>query len=107
MLPETLVQLGPAPKEGISPDAANQIDAELAAGAKDNYTFRYRVVSASREADGRFEIVAAPVQYGPGGKRSFYLDSSGVLRGGDKNGDVAGPDDPRLSDRLLTDPELQ
>ena len=100
VLPETLVQLGPAPKEGISPDAANLIDAELAAGAKDNYTFRYRVYSASRVGDARYEIIATPIQYGPGGRRSFYLDSSGVLRGGDKNGDVAGPDDPRLSDRL-------
>ncbi|HKO04008.1 MAG TPA: hypothetical protein VJW51_04640 [Candidatus Acidoferrales bacterium] len=100
MLPETLVQLGPAPKEGISPDAANLIDAELAAGAKDNYSFRYRVFSSSRDADARYEIIATPIQYGPGGKRSFYLDSSGVLRGGDKNGEVAGPDDPRLSDSI-------
>jgi hypothetical protein len=99
-LPETLVQLGPAPKEGISPDAANLIDAELAAGEKDNYSYRYRVFSTSRETDARYEIVATPLQYGPGGRRSFYLDSSGVMRGGDKKGEVAGPDDPRLNDRL-------
>ena len=99
-LPETLVQLGPAAKEGISPDAAGLLDAELAAGKKANYTFRYRVFSASRGEDARFEIIATPVEYGPAGKRSFYLDSSGVLRGADKNGDVAGPDDPRLNDRL-------
>jgi hypothetical protein len=104
-LPETLTQLGPAPKEGISPDAANLIDAELAAGTKNNYSFRYRVFNSSREADARFEIIATPIHYGPGGKRSFYLDSSGVLRGGDKNGDMAGPDDPRLNDRLEEQPE--
>jgi len=99
-LPETLTQLGPAPKEGISPDAANLIDADLAAGKKNNYTYRYRVFSPSQSADARYEIIATPIHYGPGGKLSFYLDSSGVLRGGDKNGDVAGPDDPRLNDRL-------
>jgi hypothetical protein len=99
-LPETLAQLGPAPKEGASPDAANLLDAELASGTKDNYSYRYRVFSSSREGDARYEIIATPVRYGPGGKRSFYLDSSGILRGGDKNGDVAGPDDPRLNDRL-------
>jgi len=104
-LPETLAQIGPAPKEGISPDAANLIDAELASGTKDNYSFRYRVFSASHAADARYEIIATPIQYGPGGKRSFYLDSSGVLRGGDKNGDVAGPDDPRLNDRLEEQPQ--
>jgi len=100
MLPETLAQMGPAPKEGASPDAANLIGAELAAGAKENYSFRYRVFSSSREGDARYEIIATPVQYGPGGKRSFYLDSSGILRGGDKHGDVAGPDDSPLNDRL-------
>lgn len=104
-VPETLAQLGPAPKEGASPEAANLIDVELAAGTKDNYSFRYRVYSSSREGEARYQIIATPVQYGPGGKRSFYLDSSGVLRGGDKNGDVAGPDDPRLDDRLLEEPE--
>lgn len=104
-LPETLVQLGPAPKEGISPDAANLIDAALAAGQKDNYSFRYRVYSPAGGPDARYEIIATPIQYGPGGKRSFYLDSSGVLRGGDKNGDIAGPDDPRLSDRLEEVPQ--
>jgi hypothetical protein len=104
-LPETLVQLGPAPKEGISPDAANLIDAALAAGQKDNYSFRYRVPSSAGDANARYEIIATPIQYGPGGKRSFYLDSSGVLRGGDKNGDVAGPDDARLSDRLEEVPQ--
>jgi len=104
-LPETLVQLGPAPKEGISPDAAGLIDAALAAGQKDNYSFRYRVNSSPGAADVRYEIIATPLQYGPGGRRSFYLDSSGVVRGGDKNGDVAGPDDPRLNDRLEEAPQ--
>ena len=101
VLPDTLVQLGPSPpKEGASPDAANLIGAELASGSKDNYSFRYRVSSADHGADGRYEIVATPVQYGAGGKRSFYLDSSGTLRGADRKGDVAGPDDPQLNDRL-------
>ena len=99
-LPDTLAQLGPAPKEGISPDAANLIDAELASGTKANYSFRYRVYSSSRESDVRYEVIATPKEYGPGGKLSFYLDSNGVLRGGDKKGDLAGPDDPRLNDRL-------
>ena len=104
-LPNSLAELGPAPKEGISPDAAGLLDVELAAGKKENYAFRYRVFSSSHEDDARFEIIATPIQHGPGGKRSFYLDSSGVLRGGDKNGDVAGPEDPRLDNHLDEQPE--
>ncbi|HUJ39285.1 MAG TPA: hypothetical protein VLW54_01965 [Candidatus Acidoferrales bacterium] len=99
-LPDSLAQLGPAPQDGVSPDAANLIDAELASGTKANYSFHYRVYSSSRESDVRYEIIATPIQYGPGGKRSFYLDSNGVLRGADKKADVAGPDDPRLDDHL-------
>ena len=99
-LPDTLAQLGPAPKEGISPEAANLLDAESASGTKANYSFRYRVYSSSKESEIRYEIIATPKEYGPGGKLSFYLDSNGVLRGGDKKGDLAGPDDPRLNDRL-------
>ena len=101
ILPETLAQLGPSSKEGASPDAANLIDGELASGTKENYAFRYRVFGTSRGPDAHYEIIATPVQYGPAGKRSFYLDSDGVLRGADKAGDVAGPDDPRLNERLL------
>jgi len=104
-VPETLAQLGPSPKQGASPDAANLIDGELSAGSKNNYSFRYRVFSSSRETAVRYEIIATPIQYGPGGRRSFYLDSSGVLRGGDKNGEVAGSEDPRLNERLLEEPE--
>ena len=104
-LPDSLAQLGPAPKEGISPDAANLIDAELASGTKANYSFRYRVYSSSHESEVRYEIIATPIEYGAGGKRSFYLDSTGMLRGGDKKGDVASPDDPRLNDRLEEQPE--
>jgi hypothetical protein len=104
-LPESLAQLGPAPKDGISPDAAGLIAADLASGKQENYSFRYRVFTASRGEDARYEIIATPIQYGPGGKRSFYLDSSGILRGGDKNGDVAGPDDARLNDRLEQQPQ--
>lgn len=104
-LPESLVQIGPAPKEGISPDAAGLIDADLASGTKENYTFRYRLFNSSHDADARYEIIATPIQYGPGGRRSFYLDSSGILRGADKIGDVAGPDDPRLNDRIEEQPQ--
>jgi hypothetical protein len=100
-LPESLTPLGPAPKGEISPEAAGLTNAELAAGASDGYTFRYTIVPASgtlstEEADksAGFELAATPDEYGKVGKRSFFLNSSGTLRGADKRGKVATSLDP-------------
>jgi hypothetical protein len=105
-LPESLAQLGPAPKEGISEEAAGVIDAELAAGSKGGYTFRYRIVPPRPGATGTdtdsqdgFELAASPVEYGKTGERSFFLDSTGILRGDDKKGAVATVTDPVIDAR--------
>ena len=37
----------------------------------------------------RFEATAVPVEYGKTGKRSFFIDESSVLRGGDHGGGPA------------------
>jgi len=44
----------------------------------------------------KVELAATPVEYGKIGRRSFFLDSGGVLRGGDKQGAVATSADPRI-----------
>jgi len=102
-LPDTLEPLGPAPQGGISPEAANLVDAELSTGKRAGYTIRYRIVPASgnltdEEANqtAKFELAATPVEYDKDGRRSFYLDSDGVLRGADKQGAVATSTDPRI-----------
>jgi type IV pilus assembly protein PilA len=101
--PETLAALGPAPPTGVSPDAAGLLDGELAAGEKDGYTFRYVIVPSPDVAPGddpakavNFSIASVPKEYGKVGRRSFFLDSSGVLRGADKKGGVADQTDPRI-----------
>ncbi len=99
-LPESLAQLGPAPKEGISPDAAGLVDAELASSSKGGYVFRYRILPAADEnGEPRFELAAAPSDYGKTGRRSFFLDARGVLRGADKHGEVATAADPPIEPR--------
>jgi len=99
-LPDTLAQMGPPPKEGISAEAAGLVDAELAAGKKEGYLFRYRSLPPPQEgAEPGFELAATPAEYGKTGRRSFFLDSSGALRGADKQGAVAGPTDPRVDTR--------
>jgi len=103
-LPDALEPLGPPPKEGISPEAAGLIDADLSTGSKDGYAIRYRIVPAGGnlpEEDAnqaaKFELAATPIEYGKTGRRSFFLDSGGVLRGAEKQGAVATSADPRIT----------
>jgi hypothetical protein len=104
-LPEGLEQLGPAPPGGLSPDRAALIDEALAAGEKDGYSFRYVIVPTGgatsepeRSKTAGFALAATPVNYGASRLRSFFLDSTGTLRGADKGGAVATIEDPRIDD---------
>ncbi len=104
-LPESLEQLGPAPPEGASPERSNLVEEELAAGEKGGYRFRYVIIPApagteasERDKAARFSLAAVPLVYGKSGRRSFYLDSEGTLRGADKRGEVATARDPRIPD---------
>jgi hypothetical protein len=97
-LPDTLAQLGPAPKGEISPDQASLVDEHLAAGSAGGYQFHYRVVSSAGQDDPAFELVATPGDYGKVGRRSFFLDAAGKLHGADRHGALATADDPPISD---------
>ena len=98
-LPESLAQLGPAPKEGISGEAAGLVDAELAAGRATGYAIRYRIVPAGDDGkETRFELAATPTAYGTTGRRSFFIDSSNKLRGADKQGSPATAADPLVEE---------
>jgi hypothetical protein len=96
-LPQSLTQLGPAPKDQISPEQASLVNERLAAGSQGGYHFRYRIVSASDQNDERFELAAAPDDYSKTGQRSFFLDVSGKIHGADKHGALGTADDPLLS----------
>jgi hypothetical protein len=96
-LPESLAQLGPAPKDEISPDQASLVNEHLAAGSEGGYHFRYRVVPAGNENEAMFELAATPDDYGKTGQRSFFLDSEGKIHGADKRGTVAAPGDPLVA----------
>lgn len=97
-LPDSLAQLGPA-KDGVSPDAGKLIDANLAAGNKGGYKFRYRVTAAADGGEAGFEIAAIPAVYGKSGKRSFLLDKDGKIHAADKHGAIATIDDPIVTSR--------
>lgn len=95
-LPESLAQLGPAPKDQISPEQASLVDEHLAAGSGSGYHFRYRIVPAAEQTDEKFELAATPDDYGKTGKRSFFLDVDGKVHGADRHGSVALADDPLI-----------
>ena len=74
------------------------IDPALASGEKYGYWFLLQVTPMnliSRPATpARFSIIVTPQRYGQTGRRSFFIDEFGEIHGGDKNGRLAGADDP-------------
>jgi hypothetical protein len=95
-LPETLEFLGPAPKDQVSAEQASLVDAAMAAGKKDGYAFRYRIIPDAAGNDANFELAATPQHYPDSGKRSFFLDSAGKIHGDDNQGAVATFEDPLI-----------
>jgi hypothetical protein len=64
---------------------------------KNGYSFRYVIVGASGlGAPAKFELAAAPLNYGRTGHRSFFRDTAGTFRGADRHGAVGAASDPRL-----------
>jgi hypothetical protein len=97
MLPESLAQLGPAPKDQISPEQASLVNGRLAAGSEGGYRFRYRIVPTAQEGgEAAFELAAMPEDYGKTGRRSFFLDASGKLHAVDNRGAMATSEDPLI-----------
>ena len=68
--------------------AAGLIDQALASGSKYGYLFQVTLTP-----EGYF-ATATPRQYRRTGVRSFYIDTTGELRGGDKAGQIADGQDP-------------
>jgi hypothetical protein len=94
-LPESLSQLGAPPRGPAGAEAAGLLDSELASGVKDGYSFRYVVVGASAlGAPAKFQLSATPTSYGRTGRRSFFRDAEGTLRGADHQGAVGSEADP-------------
>ena len=61
------------------------------------YTASFTVTPSTATEPPHFTVSIVPTQYGRTGVRSFFVDETGVLRGGDKNGLPAGPTDPPVN----------
>jgi hypothetical protein len=97
-LPDSLASLGPAKRgTAASPDAAGLLDADLAAGARSGYNFRYVIAGASTlGAPAKFALAATPQTYGRTGRRSFFRDVNGGVHGADRQGSVGSEVDPKV-----------
>lgn len=69
------------------------IDPVLATGEKYGYVFSVTLVTNPSNQSTGFQVLAVPQRYGRSGRRSFYLDESGVIRGADRQGAPANADD--------------
>ena len=62
------------------------IDPVLAEGHRFGYLFRIRREKWSAESPASIEIMAVPRTFGRTGRRSFYMNETGVVYSADKNG---------------------
>lgn len=62
------------------------------------YVGTLTLISAGPSSPATYTFNAVPVEYRRAGVRSFYIDQTGILRGGDKNGAPANQHDPPIVD---------
>jgi type II secretory pathway pseudopilin PulG len=76
------------------------ISEDMAREIRSGYRYKLEAVKHTRESLATFTVVAVPTEYGSTGRRSFFIDETGVLRGEDRTGLEASRDTPALgSDR--------
>jgi type II secretory pathway pseudopilin PulG len=74
----------------------NLINAQLASGARSGYKFDVDPTLKDFEGHPAFAVVAVPIDYPATGKRSFFIDETGVIRGEDNHGLEASRSAPPL-----------
>jgi hypothetical protein len=70
---------------------------ELVSGGHLNYQpkgLRYTIDVTVTDGGAGYEVIAVPVEYGPDGRRSFFMDQTGVIRGDDHEGGAPSIEDP-------------
>jgi hypothetical protein len=97
-LPDSLANLGPPPRgSSASAESAGLLEPDLAAGLKNGYKFRLVIAGGSAlGAPAKYALAATPEVYGRTGRRSFFRDSGGTIRGADHQGSVGSELDPKI-----------
>lgn len=73
------------------------ISNELASGVKSGYRWKVEVYRPSSNSPAAFVVLAVPTEYGSSGRRSFFVDETGVIRGEDRDGLEATSSAPPLN----------
>jgi hypothetical protein len=73
------------------------ISADLAKETRTGYQFKVEVFRRSPEHPAGFTVVAVPTEYRSSGRRSFFIDETGVIRGEDRQGAEANNSTPPLN----------
>jgi type II secretory pathway pseudopilin PulG len=73
------------------------ISTELANGVKSGYRLKVEVYKASSDGPASFAVMAVPTDYGSSGRRSFFIDETGVIRGEDNHGLEASKSTPPVN----------
>jgi type II secretory pathway pseudopilin PulG len=74
----------------------NLINTQLASGTRSGYKFMLDSTLKDSEGQPAFVVVAVPTDYPSSGKRSFFVDETGVIRGEDNHGLEASRNAPPL-----------
>jgi type IV pilus assembly protein PilA len=73
------------------------ISADMARDVRVGYRFKVELSPASRGIPAAFTVTAVPIEYGSTGKRSFFVDETGVIRGDDRAGLEASKSTPPVN----------
>jgi len=73
------------------------LDRRTASGVLRGYLLSVSFTNATPTEPARFTVFAVPQIYGATGTRSFRIDTDNVLRGADRQGGPAAPDDPPVN----------
>ena len=87
--------------------AENLIDSELASGVRFGYKISIETTAPVPNRLGEFHAVGIPVTYGSSGRKSFYIDESGVMRAEDNFGKEATELAPPLRDSRYSSSSTQ
>jgi type II secretory pathway pseudopilin PulG len=76
--------------------AAEQlIDSEISAGIRHGYRITIDISNSESDNPIGFQVIAVPLTYPNSGRRSFYVDETGIIRAADAHGrDATKLDDP-------------
>jgi type II secretory pathway pseudopilin PulG len=82
-------------------ESAGLIDSALGSGVKSGYRFTIELTESGEITPAGFAVVGVPVDYRSSGMRSFYIDETAVIRGGDNHGGPSSRDDDALQSSPL------